>query len=109
MSVERQVRRALWRVTLWRLIGDSFGIIPKVFSVIALFFNQFANTARGLEQAIFYMELDAARKYRSLTGTDLALAQGDATRYASIDPAIAEARDAQMGNRQFLPGGEDEE
>ncbi len=109
MSVERSVRRALWSVTFWRIFGDAFGLIPKLFSVIALFFNQVAFVGRGIEQAIFYMELDAARKYRALTGTDLALAQGDPTRYASIDPVVAERRDAQMVNRQFLPGGDDEE
>ncbi len=109
MSIERETKRALRGVVFWRIVGDGLGIIPKTFAVIAVFFNQLASWARNIEQAIFYMELDSARKYRALTGTDLALAQGDPTRYASIDPDVANRRDDQMRNRQFLPGGGDDE
>lgn len=77
MSAERAVRRALWRVTVWRLVGDIISLPRRVFEAFGEWLEQ-------IELAVFYLELDAARRYALLTGIDLGTAVGQERRYEGL-------------------------
>lgn len=96
-SIETQVRRALWRLVFWRLVGDAFSLPRRLLSVIAAWLLE-------LERALFYFELDAARVYRALTGIDPAHALGERLRYGGAVRGRAERDQAEA-----LGEGEDGE
>lgn len=84
MSVEKEVRKARRALVFWRLVGDVIGV-PR------LLFQAFDHIFRMFERTIFYYELDAARRYRALTGADLAIALGEQGRYVGLDQESADA------------------
>jgi hypothetical protein len=110
LSVEKLGKRALRRMLFWRMVGELFTIpqilfytISQIFTmlgnivmVIAGFFNGLRNWFRAMEMAVFYLELDAARKYKLITGMDLAAASGDPTRYGRLDPAVTDSMTEQF-------------
>ena len=71
------VRRALWRVVFWRIVGDIIAIPRRILKALAMIFEEF-------EMAAFYLELDAARRYESLTDIDLGAAAGAPERYEGL-------------------------
>lgn len=77
MSAERLVRRALWRLVFWHLVGDIVSIPRRIFEMLAHIGSEF-------EAAVFYFELDAARRYEGLTSVDLGKAAGQAERYEGL-------------------------
>lgn len=87
MSIERESRKALRRLFLWRLVGDLIGFPRSVFLTVAQFFG-------SVERTVFYLELDAARRYRAITNTDLALAAGELHRYSGLARVAADERDS---------------
>lgn len=76
-SVEQIVRRSLWRLVFWRIMGDVAAIPRRVLECLAKIAGEF-------EMAVFYLELDAARRYEALTDVDLGVAAGEATRYEGL-------------------------
>lgn len=85
-SVERQVQRSLWAVFFYRGIGDLVAL-PRML------LNSAAVWILACERTLMYLELDAARRYRALTGVDLAVAVGEDSRYAGLSRSIADQRD----------------
>lgn len=67
-------RRALRAVVLWRLAFEIVAIPRRLLQAVVEILDR-------LEYAVFYYELDAARRYHALTGIDLAKAAGDEHRY----------------------------
>lgn len=108
-SVEARVRRAFWAMLFWRIVGDVLGIPSKLLRAVALVFE-------SIEKSIFYAELESARRYKALTGTDLAYALGETGRYGGLSPERAEQAQARMyeGGNSFLTmlggeGGDDDD
>lgn len=90
MSIEKQARRALWRILFWRLTGELFVLPQHLCAIGQSIFVSLGRWFKALEMAIFSMELDAARRYQLLTGTDLATAAGDPSRYGALNPVTAD-------------------
>lgn len=86
MSIEREVRKARRALVLWRLLGDLVGFPALVLDAVSRLF-------KNIEKTVFYYELDAARRYRALTGVDLGVGLGEDARYAGLDKQSAEDRD----------------
>lgn len=79
-GVERLSRRTLRAVAFWRFVAEAVAIPRRLLQAVVEILDR-------LEYAVFYFELDAARRYHALTGIDLAAAGGDVGRYADvIDP-----------------------
>lgn len=74
MGAERLVRRALWRLVWWRLVGDVFGFPRRLLSAVA-------DAMQQVEMAIFYLECDAARRYELLTSVDMGACVNEEDRY----------------------------
>lgn len=77
MSVEKQVKRAVRRMFFWRLVGDLVSLPRMLFYSVSKFFT-------NVENAVFAMEIDAARQYYGLTTLDLGRAAGDPDRYRGV-------------------------
>jgi hypothetical protein len=97
-SIERQARRALYRMVFWRLAGELFSLAQVFLSALQVLFQAGLNLFNGLrlwfnriELAVFCLELDAARKYKLLTGVDMGTATHETGRYAMLDPERADA------------------
>ena len=74
MNIERQVRQALVQASVGRLLSEGIGVGARVFHALG----------RGLDDvayAVFYLELDGARKYELLTGESLGAGTGDPDRH----------------------------
>ena len=85
MSVEKHVRRTLWRMTFFRFCGELF-VLPQVFlRMISSACGFLGSWFKNLEMLVFTLELDAARRYKLLTGIDLPAAAHDPGRYALLD------------------------
>lgn len=78
-SFEKQARKALRRVVFWRFFVSFSSLPRRFFLFVAKFFDE-------LENAFFYMEVDAARRYRNITGVDLGVASGQSYRYTGATP-----------------------
>lgn len=78
MNVERQIRRTRRWLVFWRLMGDVIGVPRTLCRALDKCLLMF-------ERTIFYLELDAARRYRALTGADLAIGLGEPNRYSGLD------------------------
>lgn len=106
MSVEKYARRALWRMTFFRLCGEMF-VLPQVFlRMIQSACGFLGSWFKNLEMLFFTLELDAARRYKLLTGIDLPAAAHDPGRYALLDAQRNE--DAQTSFMQQLGADIDE-
>lgn len=79
MSAEALVQKQLRRMVFWRLVGDVIGFPRRILQGLL-------DGIAEIEQAAFYLELDAARQYEALTGTDLGCASGQDGRYAGLHP-----------------------
>ena len=77
MSAERLTRRTLRSLTFWRVTGALVGVPRRLAAAVTDFMYD-------LELAVFYRELDAARRYRMLTGVDLGVAAGEPDRYRGV-------------------------
>lgn len=91
MSVERETRKALRRVIFWRITGAVISLPQALVRAVVALFNHIGDTLDEFEGAIFFLELDAARRYQLLTGLDLAMAAGEDSRYEYLDPERQEA------------------
>ena len=65
MNIEHQVRKALLEAAGAKLVADGIGGIARILMAAGRW-------ADDLADAPFYLELDAARRYRLLTGEELA-------------------------------------
>lgn len=83
-SIERQTRRALRRVVLWKTIGNLLMWPERLFSGLATILKDVGRIFDDLSAAVFNLEQDAARRYFALTQLDLARAIGDDDRYREI-------------------------
>jgi hypothetical protein len=90
-SVEKQVSRALRRLTFWRIVGEFVGFPSTFFAAIAACFTSIHTLVSNLELAVFSLELEQARRYRTLTGIDLGVAGKQPGRYVFMDAARSEA------------------
>jgi hypothetical protein len=79
------VRRSLWRLVWWRFFGDVISLPRRLLNAVVLWLVD-------IERCFFYLELDAARTYKLLTGIDPAHGTGERVRYAGTAPGRA-ARD----------------
>ncbi len=77
-GVEKEVRRARRSLIWWRLLGDVIGLPKMLLRVLAQW-------VANVESTVFIMEIDAARRYKALTGVDPGIATGDTDRYAGTD------------------------
>lgn len=96
MSIEKQVRRELRRAAFWRIVVAILVLPEALLKGVAQLVIRFAELFDSMSDAAFYFELEAARRYRALTGIDLGLAtEGSYSRYAGTDPKALEtaARD----------------
>jgi hypothetical protein len=109
MSVEKETRKALRRAVWWRLLGDGLGLfVRRPLFILSAAFQMLGAGIVDLERAIMYYEIDAARRYKSLTGLDLAYGAGDAARYHGLDPRFANRfHNVQLGAE--VTEGEDED
>ena len=74
MSTERLVKTALLEAVVGRLLSETLGTVASM--VLAL--------GRGMDDlasGLFYIELDAARRYKLLTGEDLGAGAGQVDRH----------------------------
>ena len=111
MSVESQAVRAKRAVVVWRFVGGAV-MIPRIFvqelaNAITCILRIVNRIFQEFEMAVFVLELDAARRYQHLTGTDLGVASGNPERYAGLDPALGEKLRAERLTGYDV--GEDEE
>lgn len=107
MSVEKHARRALWRMTFFRLLGECF-VLPQVFlKIVMSACGLLGSWFRNLEMLVFTLELDAARRYKLLSGIDLPAAAHDPGRYALLDAQRNE--DAQTSFMEQLAEQMDED
>lgn len=92
MSVEAETRKALRRAAFWRSACVAIELPRGIANSFLEFFD-------GVSYAAFYMELDAARRYRLLSGVDLGVASGS-TRYVGMTPEALEKAldDAESGD-----------
>lgn len=92
-SVERLTRRALRRIAFWRTICTVLLFPSWVIKAATQIILRIADVFDELSDVAFIFELEAARRYRSLTGIDLGYAvKGDIQRYAGMNPkALAQA------------------
>ena len=88
--MEKAARRALWRMVFWRLVGELCTLPQAILRIVIAAATNLGNWFRNLEMAVFYLELDAARRYKLITGLDLGTASGDPGRYGSLDPDMAD-------------------
>lgn len=100
MSLEREIGKAFRRMVFWRLVGDLCELPIRVLEACQFVFTSLIRWVASVNRSVFYMELEYARRYKALTGTDLAYAVGEVTRYSGLDPARAE-----RGQRIMLDGG----
>jgi hypothetical protein len=87
VSIESKVRRSLWRLTFWRLMGDVVDCPAAIIGALARMVNAVADLFHAAGKACFLMELEASRQYTLLTGIDLGVAEGDDERYSGMDAA----------------------
>lgn len=71
------MRRALWRLVFWHLVGDVVAIPRRLLDALTTIAAEF-------EKAVFYLELDAARRYEGLTDVDMGKASGQVERYEGL-------------------------
>jgi hypothetical protein len=90
MSLEKTARRALRRAVFFRVLSAIVACPADLFSWVAGAFGWLAALCREAETAIFYLELDAARAYRNVTGFDLGVATGAEERYMGTRPGAWE-------------------
>lgn len=86
---EKQVRRLVRRMVFWRIVGALFELPGRFFGVLAAFFTQLQTVCSDVAVAVFYFELEAARKHRLLTGSDLGIASGTPYRYSPLSTGYA--------------------
>jgi len=109
MSVEQEARKALRRMVFWRIFGELLMIPQALVGAVALLFATLGNWLKTLEMSIFYLELDAARRYKLLTGVDLAASSGAPARYGPLlnpdlmDTATRDFIQTQMNQEQEEP------
>lgn len=90
-STEKQVRKALRRMVFWRIAGELLRIPAAFLNALSIFFQVLVQWISSVEVAIFYFELDAARRYKLLTGVDPAAASGAPARYAmALHPDLSD-------------------
>lgn len=90
-SVEKQARKALRRLTFYRLLGELIALPQVICKAVISILMSFGRWFNRIELAIFALEQDAARRYILLTGLDLGTATGEPGRYAALNAENAEA------------------
>lgn len=72
-------------MTFFRFCGELF-VLPQAFlRMIQAACGFLGSWFKNLEMLVFTLELDAARRYKLLTGIDLPAAAHDPGRYALLD------------------------
>ena len=77
MSAEEHRTNLVHRASLWRFLGDISEQTSGVLHAVA-------RAVDKLGMAAFYMEADAARQYRDLTGIDLGQMVAEPNRYDEV-------------------------
>ena len=95
-------------MTFWRIVGDCVDIVPKVAVAITGLILNLAGVFTMFSRSVLYFELEHARRYKLLTGTDLALAMGEPNRYGALLPGIAEEIQSRI-HEQGLESMEDDD
>ena len=85
MSIEKQARRALRRMVFWRIAAELLWLPQAVVIGLMAFAQYVLNWLKSTEMALFYFELDAARRYKLLTGIDLGAASSAPQRYGYLN------------------------
>lgn len=94
-------------MTFFRLLGECF-VLPQVFlKIVMSACGLLGSWFRNLEMLVFTLELDAARRYKLLSGIDLPAAAHDPGRYALLDAQRNE--DAQVSFMEQLGAEIDDE
>lgn len=100
-AVEKQARRHLRRAFFYRLMVELWDLPFALLIFIGHGLIAFGQAAQRVSYCWLYLEQDAARQYRDITGTDLGLASGTPSRYMgnrtgafdSVVQAIEDAHD----------------
>lgn len=106
MSIERETKRALRRLTLWRITTAFFSLWEDVWQGVARLPHAIASLASECSKASYALEQEHARRYFALTQLDPARADGDDDRYREI--RIAAGAEEREGTADDLLGGPDD-
>ncbi|MBA2726534.1 MAG: hypothetical protein H0U53_11130 [Actinobacteria bacterium] len=88
-SIEQEAARQLRRAAFWRFVTAIIDLPGNLLNSLAGLLHRAADLFGEASTATFYFELDAARKYKNLTGVDLGFAsKGDIERYAGTNPKV---------------------
>ena len=108
-SIEKQAKRALRRMVFWRLVGEILWLPQAVFVGLMAFMQYLLNWLKSVEMTIFYLELDAARRYKLLTGTDLGAASSAPQRYGFVNnPELTDDMQREFLERRFEEAPDEE-
>lgn len=102
LSIEARTRIALACMIFFRLLGDIIEIPQK-------FIDAASQVLTSISKTVFYAELESARRYKALTGTDLGYAIGEVGRYGGLDPARAEKSQQRLFNAIHFDDEEEDE
>lgn len=94
--VEKQTRRALRGMAFWRVVVIILNLPCYLMSGIIQLCTVIKTWLADLSDAAMYFELDAARRYKALTGLDLGFAVGSPTRYAGLVVGRADRAQSEM-------------
>lgn len=84
MSVEREARRALRRVAFYRLLVEVLDWPSELIGLAGQFLLGVSRVLGRATFPILYLESDAARRYRTITGCDLGVGVGSPHRYLGL-------------------------
>lgn len=91
MSAEKHARSLVRRMVFWRILGGLLELPGRLCGVMVVLFTHLRNVLDDVSISVFYFELEAARKYRLLTGSDLGLSSGSPHRYSSLSRTFTDA------------------
>lgn len=108
-SIEKQARKALRRMVFWRIVGELFMLPQAVVIGLMAFLQHMVGWLKSAEMSLFYLELDAARRYKLLTGSDLGAASSAPARYGLLNhPDLTDDMQRMLVERHLSEDVEDE-
>lgn len=84
-GIEKEARKALRRMIFFRFLGDVAGYPQCILRPLQGLVKMHAGFFKNVELTVFQLELEAARRYKLLTGIDLPTAAADPGRYGGLD------------------------